>query len=238
MQRSAELKIAIVDDSARDRAHIAELTVDILRRSDIRHSVSGYADGRGLLDAIGGGAAYDLLLLDVLMDDMDGMALAKALREQGDRTQIIFISVSEEMCRRGYLVEAARYLMKPVQREELREALLHCCDMLTKKEILLPTDKGQYRTSLADIQYAEAFERGTRFVLTDGSVDTKLKFSEVETLLRRPMFAVCHRAYVVNLALAKYITQYEFRMQSGAVVPISRHRYSEVSRQFVNYVTD
>ena len=44
------------------------------------------------------------------------MALAAALREKGDHTAIIFISSNLEMALRGYEVEAARYLAKPVDR--------------------------------------------------------------------------------------------------------------------------
>lgn len=89
-----------------------------------------------------------------------------------------------------------------------------------------------------DIQYVEAYDRGTRFFLTNETVETKLKFGETEALLPKSMFLMCHRAYIVNLALTKNIRQYEFIMKSGTVVPISRHRYNDVNRQFVDFVTD
>lgn len=238
MPTSNELKIAVVDDMEQDRVQIAEQARDILVHAEISHSISGYADARSLLDDIHSGKKYDLLLLDVLMDDMDGMALAKALRSQGDRTMIVFISISQEMARRGYQVEASRYLVKPLDKEELKESLMYCIDKLTKKEILLPTEKGQYRTSFPNIQFVEAFDRGTRFVLTDDTVETKLKFSEVEAMLPKSTFILCHRAYIVNLALTKHISQYAFVMKNGAVIPISRLRYNEIYRMFVDRLTD
>ena len=148
------------------------------------------------------------------------------------------VETIKELCRRGYLVDASRYLVKPLDKEELKEALIHCCEKQAKKEILLPTDKGLHRTSFADIQFVEAFERGTRFVLTGDTVETKLKFSEVEAMLPKSSFILCHRAYIVNLALTKHIGQYEFTMKHGATVPISRLRYNEVNQQFVDFVTD
>ena len=238
MPTSNELRIAVVDDIEKDRFQIAEQTRDILVHAKISHSISGYGDARSLLDDIHSGKKYDLLLLDVLMDDIDGMALAKALRNQGDRTMIVFISISQEMARLGYQVEASRYLVKPLDKEELKESLMYCIDKLTKKEILLPTEKGQYRTSFQNIQFVEAFDRGTRFVLTDDTVETKLKFSEVEAMLPKSTFILCHRAYIVNLALTKHISQYEFVMKNGAVIPISRLRYNEIYRKFVDRLTD
>ena len=234
-----ELKIAVVDDLEADRVQIVDLTNDILSNAGIPHNISCYTDGKSLLDDIRSGEQYNLLLLDVLMEEMDGMELAKALRDQGNHTMIIFISISQEMVRRGYLVEASRYLVKPLDREELKEALMHCHGKWqAKKEILLPTFQGQYRTSFPDIQFVEAFDRGTRFVLTDKTVETKLKFSEVEAMLPKSTFVLCHRAYIVNFAQAKHIRQHEFTMSGGAVVPISRLRYNEVSRKFVEYFTE
>lgn len=231
-----ELRIAVVDDMEQDRVQITEETDAILDHAKIKHSIDTYADAAALLDAIRSGKKYTLLLLDVLMDEMDGMALAAELRKQGNSTAIIFISVSQELACRGYRVDAARYLVKPLNHDELKEALLHCYEQWqNKKEILLQTNNGQHRTSFTDIQFVEAFERGTRFILSDETVETKLKFSEVEAMLPKSSFLQCHRAYIVNLAQTERISQYEFRMKSGKAVPISRLRYNETSREFMNF---
>ena len=117
-----ELKIAVVDDMEKDRVQIADMAKCILCNERISHSIDSYADGKSLLDDLRSGKKYNLILLDVLMDEMDGMALAKSLRDQGDSTMIIFISISQELCRRGYHVEASRYLVKPLDKEELKPA--------------------------------------------------------------------------------------------------------------------
>ena len=235
----AEFHIAVCDDIQTDREQIAGMTEEILSGEQIPHSIRCYENAKALLTAIQKGAKFNLLLLDVLMDEMDGMALAAELRKQGDQTMIVFVSICQELAHRGYRVKALRYLVKPLNKEDLQEALLHCHKQWqAKKEILLPIAQGQYRTSFPNIQFVEACDRGTRFVLKDETVECKLKFSQVEAMLPKSMFLVCHRAYIVNLSLAKQISPYEFRMKSGAVVPISRYRYNEVNQQFVNFVTD
>ena len=234
-----ELIVAVVDDVEQDRVQVAEETDAILNRAHISHSIDRFADAKALLDSIRSGRKYSLLLLDVQMDEMDGIALAAELRKEDNGAAIIFISFSREMACRGYRVDASRYLVKPLNREELEEALLYCYSKwMDKKEILLPTYQGQHRTSFMDIQYVEAYERGTRFFLTNETVETKLKFSETAALLPKSLFIMCHRAYIVNLALIKQIGQYEFLMKSGTAVPISRHRYNAVNHAFVDFVTD
>lgn len=239
MPTDSELKIAICDDIEKDRIQIANMTKDILQDMQVFCSIVGYEDGPSLLVDIQNGSKFHILLLNVTMEKVDGIELAQTLREQGNQTMIIFISISQEMAHRGYKVEASRYLVKPLDREELKEALNHCyAKWQEKKEILLPTYQGQYRTSFSNIQYVEAFDRGTRFILTDDTVETKLKFSEVEAMLPKSTFVMCHRAYIVNLALTKHISQYEFVMKHGAVVPISRLRYNEIYQKFIEYFTN
>ena len=239
MSSGVELKIAICDDSAQDLALITEMSLQVLRQAKIPHSHTIYTSSKELLSAIRSGERYNLLVLDVMMDELDGMQLAAQLREQDEQASIVFVSSNREMALCGYKVSAARYLTKPVNAEDLQEALLYCCrQWQRKKEILLPTANGQHRTSFAEIQYVEAFDRGTRFVLADETVETRLKFSEVTRMLPQTSFVLCHRAYLVNIALTRRIRQYEFTMKSGATVPISRYRYNEVNRQFVEYLTD
>jgi DNA-binding LytR/AlgR family response regulator len=238
MRMDEELRIAVADDMELDRERIAEMTRSILLREKIPHSISCYADGEELLAEIRGGRRFTLLLLDVMMGALNGIGLAGALRELGDRTMIVFISSSHEMARLGYRVDALRYVVKPVEEAELKEALLHCHrQWQAKKEILLPNEKGHYRTSFPDIQFVEAYDRGTRFVLSGETVYSSLKFSEVETMLPQSSFIHCHRAYLVNVAYVKRIRPREFVMRSGDLVPISKHRYAEVSKRFFDCIS-
>ena len=238
MSTDQELRIAICDDEPACRGRIVEMTRQILTKSNISGGIIELCRGSALLDAMHSGIQFHILLLDVMMPEQDGMELAAVLRRQRQTIPIIFISSNREMALRGYEVSAVRFLAKPVEAEKLEEALLHCYRIwLEKREILLPTEQGQYRISFSDIEYAEAFERGTRFLVDGEAVLTKLKFSEVQTLLPQPPFLLCHRAYMVNSACIKRIRATAFELRSGAVIPISKHRYSEVSRRFSDYIT-
>ena len=139
----------------------------------------------------------------------------------------------------GYEVSAVRYLAKPLDESKLKEALLYCYRIWQeKKEILLPTDMGKHRTSFSDIQYVEAFNRGTRFVLANETVESRLKFGEVEAMLPRSAFVLCHRAYIVNLSCIKFIRPYEFLLRSGENVPIGKGRYPAIRKKFIDYIAD
>ena len=79
-----QFQIAVCDDIQTDREQIAGMAEEILSGEQIPHSIRCYENAKALLTAIQKGAKFNLLLLDVLMDEMDGMALAAELRKQGD----------------------------------------------------------------------------------------------------------------------------------------------------------
>ena len=102
-----KLQIAVCDDEPMDRQQAEMLTTDIMTAEGLAYSLSGYESATALLTAIQGGAQFHILLLDVMMEGLDGMELAAALRKLGDSTAIIFISSNREMALRGYEVSAA-----------------------------------------------------------------------------------------------------------------------------------
>ena len=234
-----ELKIALVDSVESDREMIGGMVREYLKGLGVACSVSTYTGAEAFLEDIRGGRRFNLLLTDVMLEEMSGMDLAVELRRQKNNVLLVFISANREMALRGYEVSAARYLAKPLEQGKLEEALGYCYRRWQeKKEILLPTDHGQYRISYSDIEFVEAFERGTKFVLVGETVDSKLKFSEVESILPRTTFIHCHRAYIVNVAHVRRLRPNTFEMRSGATVPVSKHRYGEVSRRFFDFIAD
>lgn len=239
MQETArpQLHIAVCDDEALERQRIADLVNQIMPEEGLSCRVTSYESGADLLSAIQHGGRFQILLLDVMMEGLDGMALAAALREKGDHTAIIFISSNLEMALRGYEVEAARYLAKPVDRERLREALMFCYrTRLAQKEILLPTASGQSRILPSDLIYAETWERGVRLILKDGREETGLKISELAAMLPERQFVFCHRTILVNLAFIQSIRYCELELRSGATLPISKYRQTEIRKQLMRYL--
>lgn len=175
------------------------------------------------------GAKYQLLLLDVMMDDLDGMNLAAALREAGDGISIVFISSNRDMALKGYEVAAIWYLAKPIQADQLRETLLHCYRIhCGQAEFLLSTEMGQSRIQPADIVYAESWKRGSRLKLVNGSTETTARISELAAALPERNFTFCHRTILVNLAFVKHLRSQEIELKDGSILPVSKYRLSEV----------
>ena len=236
-QHVPHLRLAVCDDEPAFCAQAAEWTREILQQEGLEADIDRFDSARALLDAMDAGTAYDVLLLDVMMDGMDGMDLAAALRARGQALPIIFISSNREMALRGYEVSAARYLAKPLDRQKLREALLYCCRSISADEaLLLPVADGHRRVQPAAILYAETYGRGIRVVLEDGHLESRMRISELAAMLPSAQFVFCHRTVLVNLNAVTSIRYCELELTSGAHLPISKYRLSDLRAQLLRHL--
>ena len=110
------VSIAICDDEPKDLEEMETMTNELLEAEGISCGVSRFGDAGSLLSAAQGGENFDILLLDVIMENLNGIELAAALRKQGNDTAIVFISINREMALLGYEVSAVRYLATAVWR--------------------------------------------------------------------------------------------------------------------------
>lgn len=233
------ISIAICDDEPNDLNEMETMTKELLKAEKYTCSISKFENAVSLLSAIKDGEKFDVLFLDVMMENLNGIELAATLREQGNEAAIVFISTNREMALWGYEVSAARYLAKPIQREKLREALKYCCRAyLMPKNILLPTVNGKRRISLSDLVYIEPWNRGTRLVLVDGECRTSVKISELERLLPKERFVFCHRTVLVNLAFVQSIRYCELTLKNGQNLPVSKYRQAQMKESFLRYLRE
>ncbi|QEU91743.1 response regulator transcription factor [Streptomyces kanamyceticus] len=107
-------KILVVDDDPEVRAAVEDaLTIE-------GHRVRGAADGHRALLAVARWQP-DLLVLDVLMPVMDGLAVCRQLRAAGDRTPVLVLTALDSVSERvdGLDAGADDYLVKPFALDEL-----------------------------------------------------------------------------------------------------------------------
>lgn len=231
-------QIAVCDDEPGDLKQIVHLSEHILNSAGIPYAVTSYGSSRHLLTDIQNGRYFDLLLLDVLMGEIDGMALAAELKGRPGCPDVVFISTNRDMAMQGYRVEARRYLSKPLNPELLEEALRHCYEESRRRtagqaQLLLPTAAGQIRVSIQDIRYAETWGRMTRLSLAAGQVEVRMRLSELSSLLPE-QFLHCHRTILVNLDYVCGIRQGELELRGSGCLPVSRQRMAEVQQKLLN----
>jgi len=114
------LKVLIVDDEALARSRLRTLLGDCTE--GLVAGVQEAADAVAALAALQW-QPFDLVLLDIHMPGMDGMALAERLARHHPSPSVVFVTAHAEHAVRAFELDAVDYLTKPVRRERLQQAL-------------------------------------------------------------------------------------------------------------------
>ncbi len=225
------MKISICDDDSVQLNNLRQL----LKVWNSSTEISEYRSAEQFLFSYPD-KSCDLLLLDIEMGDMNGMELARKLRDNGDMLPIIFITGYSEFMQDGYDVEALHYLLKPVDKDKLFAVLdRYASRHLTDNRVILPSGDETVSINTDDIAYLEAFGKKTQITLKDRKeiICTCGLSSAAEKL--NSGFISCHRSYVVNIGYIRSISKTEITLDSGQKIPLSRRLYDSVNKAFIEY---
>ena len=114
----AALRTLIVDDEPLAIERMQVLCTEIDRLSVIGTASDGEAALR-LADKL----AHDLVLLDMTMPGMDGLAVARELGRGSEPPAVIFVTAHEDFAVEAFDLDAIDYVLKPVGRERLERAV-------------------------------------------------------------------------------------------------------------------
>lgn len=191
----------------------------------------------------------DLVFLDIEMPGYTGFQLLEFFDQP--TFEVIFTTAYSEYALQAFQVSAVDYLLKPIQIEQLKQAVdkairMHGNSQVierltalrenveenTLQKIALPVSEGLRFVPLKDILYLKADGSYTHIFLVDGTrilISKKIKEFE-NTLAPRNNFFRTHRSYIINLGRIKnYIRQDGgyIVMENGDEVDLSRERKDE-----------
>ena len=171
------------------------------------------------------------------MEGQNGMEFAQKLREENERISILFITGSSQYLKDGYSVRPIQYLFKPVQREELEDALRTDLRLHHRPRTLtLRTGNKTTVLPIQDILYLESQNHWVVVHMREGQQTFRSSLSEVERLLPPDQFCRSHNSYLVNMAWVAQTGRRELLLQDGSQVSVSREYYESMQRQFVRFL--
>ena len=101
----------------------------------------------------------DILILDIMLGENNGISFAECLRDTENQIPVIFISSSKEFVFDAYSAEPVGYILKPVSRQKLAEALTRAIRHLIPKSIIIDTPSRTVSFHIRDITYIEIINK-------------------------------------------------------------------------------
>ena len=229
--------IALCDDNAKDRAGLAEAVRTILDERRLEAELREFPSGEALLAAMDK-EPFSICFLDIFMEGVSSVAVARRIRQAGTLTAIVFTTSSPEYMADGFAVGAVHYLVKPFTREAVATALERCLYLVGEAErfVEIVVDREPRRVLLSKVHWAESWSNACTLHLEDKDLSTWLSLEELTALLDDPRFLRCQRSYLVNLDHVIGMKGSEFLLNDGTLVPVSREGRAAMKAKYERYL--
>lgn len=230
------LAIAVCDDDMLDCCNMAGRIKKIMEGQGTPYLVRQFGSGQELLNAQEG---FDIILLDILMREMNGLQTAELLRQQEDHAILIFITSSRDYVFAAYEVEAFQYLLKPVDDKKLKrvfEKALCKLERHAKEFIIIRKDRQKKKLFLDDIYYLEG--RG-RLIYAHGKEGVLSFYGQIGVLedsLREKDFFRCHKSYLINLNYVDGYNRQEVILDNGERIMLAKRRYEDFCKAVLRFM--
>lgn len=235
--------VAIVEDDDGE----ARLLVDSLARYAREHDGEGFrttrfAAGEAFLDHRPDGC--DLVFMDIMLPDCNGMQAARMLRRSDPDVPLVFITSMSQYAVDGYEVDALDFIVKPLRYPRFEQKMNRIMQSLALRRcasssIMVATEAGRMQVPVASITYVEVQGHRVSMHLADGrgslAVLGSASLSELASSLGAEGFALCNRCYLVNLAHVSSVGG-EFAVVNGDRLLISKRRRKPFLDALTRYV--
>ncbi len=229
-------RLAICDDEKSSAAEAAELLEKYKKKHwGTRIEADIYYTSIDLLEALEKNA-YDIFILDIYIDKINGIELAQAIKKNNEDANIIFMTSSNAFYREAFRIHAVHYLEKPILEEDFFDAMDRVCEDEEETAFFTFKDSGMvHRLPVDDIMYIESEDHYKRIVAGEESYLVRSTMQEIKEGLDYPFFCELGVKSIINLKKVLKITKDSVMMEDGKEFSMPRGRYREISEMVLTY---
>ena len=230
------MKIAVIDDSAEDRKLLAEKIQNFCLRESLIYEIRSFSSGNEFLQA--SRADWDIIFLDIFMNEIDGMTVARTLRGNNVSSLIVFTTSSRDYAIESYDVRAFHYLVKPIEQDKLDEVLRLSEKSIRSRNHYIEVKEGRImsRILIRDIMYTDYYNHYIQIHTPGRMIKTYMSFAEFSPLLLKyKQFLSPYRNCMINMDYVQQMDDHDFLMKDQVQIPINRARKSEIRQAYADY---
>ena len=232
------LRIALCDDENVFLNFEKEIVSDYLKQKGLSFRIECFSTGESLLKDRVQLDTFDLVILDVEMTGLDGISVAKTIRENNEKVNIAFLSAYMKYS----TVNAVRYILK--DKDDLKDYLHECIDHVLEtinqndRSITLDFTIGKRELKISDIVFLKTSGNYTVFVVSYESKETYMirkPLKSMTEIMHAFDFISVSSKETVNLSHVSSVSRYKALLDTDVEVSISQKKYNAVYRAYTLY---
>lgn len=230
-------RIAICEDDRKQQNYIKSLFTK-KEYADIQE-ISLFDSGEALIEAYNNEQRFSIILLDMQMNELDGIHTAKIIRKFDKNITIIIISSILEYAVDGYSINAFDFILKPVDEKKFETVIDKALKRLKDNENKVYNIQMRDVTrvvKLSDIIYFESDRRNVTIHCTDEILSNNESISVVEESLTNDGFIRISRFYLLNMKFLKEIRKDDILLMNEKTLRYSKKLQRNIKERYMNFM--
>ena len=220
------INIAICDDEPGTCTDLENMILSYAKSHALQINTEVFFSGESFHRAIDEKTPFDLVFLDILLLEMDGVQVGRNIREQlgNEKISIVYISSKEAYAMSLFQVRPLDFLIKPITYENISDIITKFIRIheRNKKEFLFQVQKTVCKLYLDEIRYFACNGKKIEIYTDRNAREFYGNMQEVWKQVEGRGFWVIHKSYIVNSA---YVSVYRYdsvELSTGETLPISQ----------------
>lgn len=233
------LKIAICDDSREDRDNIIYFLGKIECELEEEFEIISFDNGKKLCESIENNN-FDIILLDIVMDKLNGIETAKQIRSMGEDSRIIFVSSYDDKLRDLFKFGTIAFIDKPIDERIFKDAIIWAYKSIikdSKKVFIYNKNKNQYAIALRDIVYFEVKNQQVYIITRKETIVYNERLKNIWKQLKNNIeFIYPNQSYILNLKYSLIQNTKKILINSEFEICIGRKYKEDTMKRYMLYL--
>ncbi|MDR2557963.1 MAG: LytTR family DNA-binding domain-containing protein [Oscillospiraceae bacterium] len=230
------LKIAICDDEKAFSSQIEKYLIKLSKLLNHKIETEVFNSGKEFRSHVEGGATFDVIYMDIEMDEMNGVEAGKWLREvyKDETTLLIYVSSHEGYYRELFDVQPYNFIKKPIDKAEFKRIFMKVCEKIAKSNDFFEfiDNRVNIKLRLSEIMYFESANRVINIYTSDKTYKTYMKLDDVSEKITHGNFIRIHKSLLVNIDYAETVFPHEVVLRNGVKLSVSEQYQKSVNSQY------
>lgn len=225
-------RVALCDDQEYILVQLKKMLCEIFKKRDCQYVIEAFSSGEELISK---NEYYDMIFLDIEMPGMDGIQAGEIIRQRNMECKIIMATSAVERYKEAFHIRAFRFVTKPFVADEIEEAVDAVLSLKKDDDsIELYYQRILCKVKLKDIQYIQAYNGYSEFLVGNRIFRKEVSLNNMEELLDRQFFSRIHRQYIINM---RWITSYDNGevIVGNQVIPVSKRKRKEFEQEYMEF---